>query len=327
MAGRTITPNMQVGASVASPESGTGPVNNGQRAPLSSSVNRNATYSFAGQSGPVSLALPQGVNNDYTFVMTVHDYKRDSWRSVAQTQVTGAIALPFPLQMVDEMGVKYEQPNLGLAGAAGQQLGSLDYSSMGSLGSSINSKFQQFNGSDAIANAKGAGVRLGENLLKDGGNAIFGAGNGTNAVNGFKAAQGLATNDFMTVMLTGPEYKMRDFIWKIVPESAQEAQILQKIGIMLKEKSAFSLGANLGSAYFEYPSVFRPVFKSSKGTEAWTFSMKPSVLVRASFNYTPTGGFVPRNDGSPFGVEIRMQFLELELWLRGDYAKAAGVNV
>lgn len=255
---------------------------------------------------------PNGVNEIYRFpsdtppyymVLAINKYSRESWRSVGQLHEEARIVLPLPREMIDNHNVRYAAEDIGIAGAvgfdavAGDRAAALAEAAAGS----------------AIAAAKGTA-------------GLFGRAGGVTgkAFNGALAASGLAVNDFMTIMLKGPDYKRRDFLWRFSPKTAQETSDLRRIIQLINNSMSPALTANFGSAFFAWPKIWKPEFVYNSKPDLLalnTFKMKASVLTDASFNYTPNGNFSPfASTKAPTSVDIRLSFWELEFWLAGDFS-------
>jgi hypothetical protein len=249
---------------------------------------------------------PNGVNQilrfpddtpPYYFCLTVNDYSRASWVSVGKLNEVARIILPLPREMVDNFNIRYAIEPLGYAGAVGFDTLSGDFSNaawQAAIGTALS-------GSSQLAQRVGAAG----NAFTKGAQAALGAA-------------GLAVNDFMTVMLKGPDYKRRDFIWRLAPKNAQETSDLRRIIQMINNAMAPSIWG-YGSTFFQWPKIFKPsfVFNGIDMLLAMnTFGMKPSVITDFSINYTPNGVFAPfASTKGPGSVDIRIAFMELEYWL------------
>jgi hypothetical protein len=224
----------------------------------------------------------------YYFKMRIQRYQRAGWLSIGRLDPEATIILPLPQKMVDDHQVEYELVAL-------QELGLV----MNGVPN---------NTADALA---GLGAQLGHDLTGRGGQAL---------------AQywGYAINNFLTVMLKGPTYKRRDFVWHVSPKTEQESIHLRDIISLINRSMSPALPATLGSAFFAWPRIFFPSLEfsgpiggGSRDLGDWTFHMKPSVIVDASFDYTPSNvwaAYAPTR--APESVVIRLTFLELEYWLR-----------
>jgi hypothetical protein len=239
----------------------------------------------------------------YYFSLAINDYNRSSWREVGKLNERARVILPLPIQMIDNHNVKYAAEEIGIAGAIG------------------------FDAVNASQNSQNMMENLAAGLGKAAGNAVLNSlgkagGQLGKGINGVLAASGISVNDFMTIMLKGPDYKRRDFQWKFSPKSADETYALRRIIQLLNNSMAPSL-AGLGSAFFAWPKIFQPEFVYNgieKLLSLNTFRMKPSVLTDFSVNYTPNGNFSPfASTKAPTSVEVRMSFWELEFWLAGNF--------
>jgi hypothetical protein len=246
----------------------------------------------------------------YYFKLAVSDYKRDTWLSVGQLVPSAWIALPLPQSMVDEHQVSYDTEPLTAAGNAilqatkaavnsGMNMGALQ-AAVGSLGN----------------NAPGIAAQIAASLAGPTPGRVL-------------AAAGAVINEFMTVMLKGPSYKRRQFVWKFSPKNAAESATLRAIIQRLNNSAAPGINGLVGSAFFSWPQIFQPSFQfGSDVTDGslgnilgdWTFYMKRSVLESCVFNYTPNNQWASFGaTKAPASIEMRLQFLELEFWLKDQY--------
>lgn len=256
---------------------------------------------------------PNGVNKilrfpsdtpPYYMVLAVNKYSRASWISVGQLSEESRVILPLPREMIDNHNVRYAVEDIGFSGAVG----------FDAIAGNAQAAAAEAAAGAAIAGARGTVGRL---LGPTGGQIAGGV------TKGALAASGLAVNDFMTVMLKGPDYKRRDFLWRFAPKSAQETSDLRRIIQVLNNAMAPSITANIGSAFFTWPRIFQPSFVYNGQADLLalnTFRMKPSVMTDFSVNYTPNGTFSPfASTKAPSSVDVRMTFLELEFWLTGQF--------
>lgn len=254
----------------------------------------NKIYRFPSDTPPYYMSL--GINR----------YSRASWVAVGQLNEEARVILPLPREMVDNHNVRYAVEDIGFGGAVG----------FDAISGAYQSAAAEALAGSAIAGAQGAT----NSLIGPKGSQVAGS-----VGKGVLAAAGLAVNDFMTVMLKGPDYKRRDFIWRFSPKSAQESSDLRRIIQLLNNAMAPSLTAtNIGSAFFTWPRIFQPTFVYNGIPELLalnTFRMKPSVMTDFSVNYTPNGTYAPfATTKAPGSVDVRMTFLELEFWLSGQFA-------
>lgn len=237
----------------------------------------------------------------YYMMLPINDYSRASWVSVGVLNEKSRIILPMPQAMIDNHNVRYDISDLGIAGAVGFDAAGGQVAQAASL-AAVGATMQALQTGTGQFGAAGAAVNK--------------------AVGGSLAAAGIAVNSFMTVMLKGPDYKKRDFVWRFSPKTAQETSDLRRIIQLINNSMAPSL-FGIGSAFFTWPKIWKPEFVYNARPDLLalnTFKMKASVLTDASFNYTPNGVFSPfASTKAPSSVEMRLSFLELEYWLAGDF--------
>jgi hypothetical protein len=244
----------------------------------------------------------------YYMSLAYADYHRQSWREVGTLNEKGRFILPLPTQMIDNQHVMYDTVSIGAVGAAG--VSSWCTFQVGGLAGLSIAAVIAFN-----PLAKG-------NLEKFGSVATAAAARAMgNLGKGITSIIGLSVNDFMTVMMKGPSYKEREFIWRFSPQSADESETLKKIIQITNNESAPALDTGLGSLFFKWPSIWNLKFEHvDRDLSLQTFVIKPAVLVNVTWNYTPNG--VPAfyaGSSAPESIECRMNFMELEYWLKGDY--------
>lgn len=251
---------------------------------------RNTIYRFPSDTPPYYMMLP------------INNYSRESWASVGILNEIARIILPLPQQMIDNHNVRYAIEDIGASGGVGFEV--------------INGNMSQAAADAAVAAAGSIGNQI-ANKFGIVGNAA------KKTYNGALTAAGMSVNDFMTVMLKGPDYKRRDFIWRFSPKSAQETSDLRRIIQLINNSMAPSFSSRFGSAFFQWPKIFKPQFVYNGLTDVLglnTFRMKPSVITDFSANYTPNGAFSPfARTKAPTSIEIRITLLELEFWLAGDF--------
>ncbi len=257
----------------------------------------------------------------YYMTLSISDYHRSGWMNVGTTSETARIVLPLPSTMVDNQHIRYDTESIGAVGAlsvsvlndAKKAWETGNFDTVEGIGKTLG----------GVAGAAASSIK--ENILKH----YQSVGSGiiqqhTGALGkGLAALSGMTVNDFLTVMMKGPSYKVREFIWRFSPQTADESETLRKIIQLTNNKSAPSLPGGLGSLFFRWPSIWRCKFEyvdSSRKLDLQTFQMKPAVLTNVQWNYTPNG--VPSfyaGTSAPESIEAHFQFMELEYWLDGDY--------
>lgn len=139
---------------------------------------------------------------------------------------------------------------------------------------------------------------------------------------------GIAPNQMITVLFSGPKYKQHTFSWVFSPQTPGEAEQLRLIIATLNNRMAPGI---YKAVFWSFPSLFQLKFCPDVGVpqNTYMFDFKPAVLVNAAFDYA--GGHVPsfrRKDGAtnnknpPQAIRMTLQFLEIEYWLNGDFGSA-----
>ncbi len=236
----------------------------------------------------ISLAFPSDTGK-YYMTLGVSNLVRNNLFSL-DINPTGSIRLPLPLQLVDNHAVNYEQKELGLPGAAA----SAAMSALSGQGQSIG---------NILASIGGTIGKVGLNALS----SIIPA----NEI--AQVATGIAPNQFLTVLLKGPQYKKHEFTWKLSPRNDTESENIRKIIALLNESMAPGLAVN--GAFFSFPKIFEIKLVPN---ERVLYKFLPAVIENMTVNYTPSGApAFYHGTQAPDSVELRLSFLELEFWLSG----------
>ena len=303
---------VQSGLSIASAPNGTSPAGSPVGGPATqvspfllaqaapAGINPTQAFQAANDTGTQIFQYPSDLPM-YYIQLDLAKYSRASWLTVGTLSTIASIVLPMPAQILDPTTVEYETKKLGTFGAVYDALG-------------------QDNPNNA---AKGAAQKLG-------GVAGSAIGNIANAITpegagAASAALGLAINNYLTVMLKGPTYKVHRFSWRFSPKSKEESVMLETIYLALREASAPALTTTFGSAFFQYPNLCTPKFhyadKTGMGNHLYYF--KPCFIKNITANFTPNGtaAFYAASQAIE-GFELTIFLEEVEYWLSGSYTNA-----
>lgn len=230
----------------------------------------------------------------YYMNMQVSDYTRKNLMSVILNPKQ-TIRLPLPKQMVDSHGVTYEQKELGMAagGATSDFMGGIKGGDA-SITSMINSVGATV-GAAAISVADAFGGRIGVPVQDIA-----------------RAASGYAPNQFLTILLKGPQYKKHQFSWVFSPRNAAESERLRTIIATLNEYMSPGIAAM--NRLFTFPKVFQLSFSP---TPRMLYRFLPAVIENMTINYAPSGPSFYTGTDAPSAIELTIHFLELEFWLSG----------
>jgi len=145
---------------------------------------------------------------------------------------------------------------------------------------------------------------------------------------------GATVNQFMVMMLRGPEFRELQFTWHFSPKTAEESatlrDIISKINASMAPDLSFA-DENAASVVWTLPQVFLNSFNyagampsanvtpPSRNLSDWTYYMKPAVCAAARFDYTPQNVWASyAATKAPESVDITLIFKELYYWLNGD---------
>lgn len=240
----------------------------------------------------------------YYMIMNIRKYSRDNLLRIADVTTEDTVILPLPQTLIDNNGVVYEEQEIGqLTGAGYNKL----------LGNNVKTK------SDIEKQVQGD-TGLGY-LAQSVGTQVLDAATGLNTSGLLAAMTGFSPNQFLTILLKGPEYKRHELSWILSPRNEMEAERIRRIGNKINNSKAPGLTA--GGLFFTFPKVFELGFMPNS---QYLFKFKPAVLESLTMNYAPGGSpafykakAATNGNNPPVGIEVRMRFLELEFWLSGDY--------
>lgn len=246
----------------------------------------------------------------YYMTLGLHDYSRSPSDlmgvivNMAKLNITNTITLPLPQQMVDSHSVNYDQEALGQGLGATTELGS---NLMGAMAGNMSNIGQALGG---VLGAGGASFLEGVRNLT-----------GINAAGLTQALAGVAPNQFLTILLKGPQYKKHSFTWKMSPRNEGESESIRSIIALLNNSMAPGMKAGTGNAFFSFPKIVTISFMPNSNV---LYRFKPAVIENMTVNYAPSGApaFYRRTE-APDTVEIKLDFLEVEYWLTGDFGGPA----
>lgn len=250
----------------------------------------------------------------YYMGFKIMSYSRNDLMSVAQTSTLNQICLPFPDQMVDTNQVAYDQVKFSATIGAAVNAGFPIAKQAVNNAAGGNPALQGITPEQSKKFTTGTLEGLGEDALK----GVF----GSDGI-GVQGAAGYSPNYFLTVVLSGPQYKRYSLSWTFAPRSPAESAALRQINRVFSDAQAPGMTQN--QTLFTFPRVFQNYFAPNPG---FLYQFKPSVLINYSVNYTPGGmPSMKQNNGDPIlngwnaptAMRVQADFLELEFWLRGDF--------
>lgn len=291
MAGNS--PNLNTGASTAV-STATKPQNQYTREFFLAHINQDISNIENSHSDTKTMQYPSDIGR-YYMSLQVSDYSRKGTDLFSvHLDTVSIIRLPLPKQMVDHSGVTYEQKELSTF------VGGLTSAAMDAVaGKGSASSF--LNGLAGAAGALGIGAA-----------GWVQSKTGIPAEDLLRATTGLAPNQFLTVLLKGPQYKKHQFSWTFSPRNKAESESLRKIIANLNEYKAPGLAG--GGMFFTFPKVFELSFAP---TPRMLYRFLPAVIEDMTVNYAPSAPAFYTGTDAPSAIELTLNFLELEFWLSG----------
>jgi hypothetical protein len=249
----------------------------------------------------------------YFMTLGLHDYSRSPsdlmgvFVNMAKLNITNTITLPLPQQMTDSHSVNYAEEALGQGLAATTEAGSGLMNAMAGNMSNIG---------QALGGLLGAGTSTFLQGIKD-----F---TGINAPGLTQALAGVAPNQFLTILLKGPQYKKHSFTWKLSPRNEGESESIRAIIALLNNSMAPGMSAGTGNAFFSFPKIVTLSFMPNSNV---LYRFKPAVIENMTVNYAPSGApaFYRRTE-APDTIEMKLDFLEVEYWLTGDFGASSALD-
>jgi hypothetical protein len=242
------------------------------------------------------------------------EYKRKSIFSSVFSNPQGGIRLPLPKGMTDKFGVKYGEQNQDPAVGAGIE-GALAANDSGKGVGGILAT----GAAAAVAGKAASGVLSGISGL---------AGKvGLNASPGeILQLGGLAQNPFLTVLFQQPSFKRFSFSWKLSPTTPAESETLNTIIRKFKYHMLPGLQPGAAGTLLTYPDMAQIKFNP---VDTYLYQFKNCVVENISINYAPasTPALFDGGANAPVEVDISIDFLEIEYWLKEDISSEFGTRM
>jgi len=226
------------------------------------------------------------------------EYQRRSIFDQPFLPEVGGIRLPLPTQLSENQQVQWNPQGTDAATGAAIEAGLKGKSSGGSIG--------------AIAVDAAAGAAAGA------ANKALSATASSLGIDVAQALQlgGLAQNPFLTVLFQSPVFKKHSFSWKLAPNNAQESNTVRDIINSFKSNMLPAMSGNAGGTLLTYPNM---AIINLFPDDSYLYKFKPCVIESMDVNYA-TGGQPSffRDTNAPVEVQLSVNFLEIEYWLKED---------
>lgn len=146
-------------------------------------------------------------------------------------------------------------------------------------------------------------------------NTLAGAGSIITQLN-LKGARKLftqtAVNPYIEVLFNGIQNRTFSFTFKMIPRNQAEQTMIKLIVDEFKFHRAPELKYTEQSNYWLFPSTFDIQFLNREGVNPWIFKISTCALTNFSVDNSPEGSFMTHKNGSPYAVEMTLEFTELE---------------
>jgi len=269
----------------------------------------------------------------------------------------GAIQLPIPENLVDQLSVHYEDtPTTGFMGAIvgaateqllrGRDVNGTTTSLVNNLSTSIKNVMDATASgaaSSGVFSGLGAGLGAGyENLqaayqsvrqqdvingTETAANVLTAAGvqavlNSSRVGSAISSMTGIASNPFMSVLFKNPQFKTHRFSWKLIPKSPKESDVIRRMIRTFQYHMLPTLSAQ-NYLLFGYPSIANITLFPSN---TYLYKFKPCVVTSFSANYAGGGAPAFYRGAAPAVVVITVDLQEIEYWTAEMVANATGIR-
>ena len=225
----------------------------------------------------------------------------------------------FPLTMQFNDNAQYHEAELGALGAATE---ALVRSGAGALSSVVNAAGQ---GVESIFDLMRGNQQLKESALRVGAARAIDLGSFLNSgvANALRLTNRAVVNPNLRALFKGVNLREFTFQFKMIAESQQEAEIVQRIIKHFRTEmypATFpinineSVTADLG---YQFPNLFKIEFKYRGGQNLRLPQIRHCYLRNVSTTINPTGGTF-RRDGQPNEIDLTLTFVEFRTLNKKD---------
>jgi hypothetical protein len=278
----------------------------------------------------------------------VYEFSR---KSGTKSDTTSHYFLPIPSSLIDRQGIQFQEVDLGaLGGVIASTMSDLGEAMM-NAGSARETGRVMTTGLAAMATQaykKTQGDTSKADALS-GFNAIL-PGSSSGPIRGtIGAFLGAVPNPNATAFFKGVQLKNYGFSWDIYPANASDARNLELMINNLRREALpkrpqgtnvtvgqlrtlgpegrdFGGSANIRvpSLTLEYPMEAHLSITTNGGQN--TILFKPAFITAINVNYGP-GGIAFLESGQPAGVNLTLEFKEMDIWTRDDYPTQGSLGV
>ena len=150
------------------------------------------------------------------------------------------------------------------------------------------------------------------------------------------STKGVVLNPNAELLYDSPDLREIGMVFKMVPQSLEEAKEIKKIcdifrtvslpGYGSDDANVQGLGDTSGSNYIRVPNLCKFTFMSGSTGHKWVAQYKPCAITAVQVNYTPDGTFATYGgkageQGSPIATELTIKFVETKLVFSSEIAQ------
>ena len=231
----------------------------------------------------------------------------------------------FPLQMQFVDNAQYDgNAALGFSGAAATAAAEAGFGALGSVVESVNAQtsniFDLFKGENSLG--EGAARLASARLI----NAIGALPGATGIKNALTLQNRVVVNPNIRALFRGVALREFTFQFKMIADSAQEAETIRKIvKHFRKQMYPDTIAANVGNGVsadlgFRFPNAFKITFKYRGSKNSKLPQIKYCYLRNVSHTVNPTGGTFKR-DGQASEIDLNLSFVEYKTLTKADIEK------
>ncbi len=201
--------------------------------------------------------------------------------------------------------------------------------------------------SNVVSNIAGSAKALQTSLNTAVLNSIPGVGGNFefNDISG--STRGIVINPNAELLYDSPEMREIGMIFKMIPQSAEEAFNIRKICQAFRMASLPRWGAKGGGElvgalgdqkagsfdqttegnWIRVPNLCKFTFMKGASEHPYITQYKPCAISKVEVNYTPDGTYATYEDGAPVATELRVNFMETKLIFAHEINLEPGLSV
>ena len=161
------------------------------------------------------------------------------------------------------------------------------------------------------------------------------------------STRGIVINPNAELLYDSPEMREIGMIFKMVPQSSEEALNIRRICQAFRMASLPRWGAKGGGElvgalgdqkagsfdqttegnWIRVPNLCKFTFMKGATEHPYITQFKPCAISNVEVNYTPDGTYATYEDGAPVATELRVNFMETKLIFSQEITLAPGVSV